>query len=158
MCSAHYARYRRSGSPVGQQVLRDEAVPWCSVDGCDKPRKARGLCNTHYARLTRAGTLDVRPQRQRGTGTLKDGYVVFVRHVNGRKIHMQEHRLVMEAHLGRALRDDETVHHVNGVKDDNRVENLEVWASRHPKGQRVADLVDFAVSILAQYAPERLVR
>jgi hypothetical protein len=51
----------------------------------------------------------------------KDGYVM-------------EHRLVMEAHLGRLLNRREQIHHRNGIKSDNRLENLEIVTHAKPHG------------------------
>jgi hypothetical protein len=64
----------------------------------------------------------------------------------------KQHRVVMEELLGRALSPHENVHHTNGVRHDNRPENLELWVTSQPSGQRPADLVEWAKEILRIYS------
>ena len=66
-----------------------------------------------------------------------------------------EHRWVMEQHLGRPLMSEETVHHIDGNRQNNTLANLELFSSRHGPGQRVIDKVAFAVEMIALY-PEFL--
>ena len=66
---------------------------------------------------------------------------------------IQQHRLVMSRHLGRALEPSETVHHVNGDRADNRLENLELRTGNHGKGARTFDVfAQYLDDAVAQFA------
>lgn len=93
--------------------------------------------------------LTTRVYNKAGTGYINDkGY-----HRIGNKL---VHRLIMEQILGRPLLKNETVHHKNGNRTDNRPENLELWVMWQPRGQRVEDQVEWAVEILRKYNPNLL--
>jgi len=95
--------------------------------------------------------------RAKGTGTDwapdRDGYVVRTAWVDGKKVRQREHREVMAEIIGRPLKSNETPHHVNGVRHDNRPENLELWVKSQPAGQRAKDLLVWAREIIATYEP-----
>ncbi len=61
-----------------------------------------------------------------------------------------EHRMVVSNNIGRALFEHETVHHKNGQRDDNRLENLELWSESQPAGQRVEDKINWCIEYLRE--------
>lgn len=99
-------------------------------------------------------TLENSPAWRGGRRYSPKGYVILFEpgHPNANKSgNVFEHQKVMAEVIGRPLLPKETVHHKNGVKDDNLPGNLELWVSDHPSGQRVSDLVTWAKRILKTY-------
>lgn len=154
LCAGHYKKYVRYGT-AGTDGFEPESLNLavCSVESCAKSVMARGFCEGHYGRFRRGKPLDVPFAKRaiRGNGSRwknNHGYITVVPHGGKRT---SEHRLVMEAMIGRPLRSDESVHHKNGVRDDNRPENLELWVRTQPAGQRVDDVLAWARTIIARY-------
>jgi len=141
------------------------AMKTCRIEGCEDTRLiARSLiCNKHRYKKRMTGTYDnmeewystrAAEQQANKSNQLPKGQHMdmagYVRkYVAGKQVFY--HRWLMEQELGRPLTKDESVHHINGNRTDNRIENLELWSRYQPTGQRVADKLAYAREIIALY-------
>lgn len=162
LCHGHYLRLIRNGAIEAQRPLQRQSGE-CGVDGCERRAERRGLCRTHANRKRKFGDVQAdKPIRDvAGDGFVHHGYRCVpvpaeLRHLTAGEASAAQHRLVMAQLLGRALTADESVHHRNGDRLDNRPENLELWSRWQPTGQRVVDKVAYAVEILQRYLPAAL--
>jgi hypothetical protein len=148
-CSMHWQRLERSGTTADPIHKWGKRVPQrCSIDGCDRKMASHGLCAPHWKRFERRGTTD-EYIRTRNPYVDASGYIR--EYIDGQRQGQLQHRLIMERTLGRLLLPGENVHHKNGIRVDNRPENLELWVSMQPSGCRVEDLVAFAKEVLRRY-------
>ena len=162
-CARHYKQLLRHGAVQPDR----EPIP-CDDPTCGRAAVTRGWCHGHYLRWSRAGDVQAdrplkrdgappRPVRTApGRGSISHGYrKVTVPAADRWLVHgatsTVEHRLVMARLLGRPLTSQESVHHRNGNRLDNRPANLELWSRYQPNGARVSDQLRWAREILERY-------
>jgi hypothetical protein len=158
-CSAHFERHKKYGDPLAGGVFHQKLPEKCIADGCDKKPLARGLCGGHYSLFVKYGdhTKAKYKWHARGKNQWHEGTNGYIwRYAPGdpnatANSYVYQHRSVMSEKLGRPLRKNENVHHLNGDRKDNRFENLELWVKTQPPGQRVSDLLMWARQILEDY-------
>jgi hypothetical protein len=130
---------------------------------CTKYKKRQAIYEKNKYRLKHGIMSDADLKcAPKGSGSItKHGYrqITKPEHPNAwRNGGIFEHVFVMSNFLGRPLTKDERVHHINGIRDDNRIENLELWNKGHPYGQRVEDKIKWCKEFLELYGHEVIIR
>ena len=134
----------------------------CTCGTCRKCKRrdyARDYNLNYYYGLTRPKPRVTEHKPRRG----KEGYLEIwvapddpLAEMRNRRGLILHHRYVMAQHLGRVLQPNEDVHHKNGDRADNRLDNLELWTIDHPRGQRVEDKLEWAIRFVHRHSPDRL--
>jgi len=121
-CVMHDARKRKYGDPLkAREYLEGGGKGICSIRDCDKKVRAKFFCIKHLNRFTKYGNPFRLKKMPNGAGHIrKIGYKMIT--VNGKQV--MEHRHFIEVSLGRKLNSNEDVHHINGDKRDNHIDNL----------------------------------
>jgi len=122
--------------------------------GCWAKESARKLAYKNIAGKKKVAPNGTLPPRKNAEGYVR---VHDKHHPRADKSgFVMEHAKVMSESIGRDLLSHENVHHLNGDRADNRIENLELWSKSQPCGQRIVDKLKHAVFLINEYRGEGL--
>lgn len=153
---------------VVERVRTDRGPRWVCVCDCGSKAKTTASklksghttsCGCYQREQVSNRRGDKRYNWKGGRFLCPHGYVKILlpgHHRANQRGYVYEHLVVMENKLGRRLTGKENVHHLNGDRQDNREENLELWSVSQPKGQRVEDKLEYAIEIIKAYGDKRL--
>jgi hypothetical protein len=157
-------RVNLMGMRVGRLLIKESVkcgrvIKWKCLCDCGKETlvitnsllhsktKSCGCYNSEVARDRNTG--DKGNFWKGGKGTVSSrGYIVIKHGDNRGKL---LHRVIYEEHYGVKLTSKQNLHHINGDRLDNRIENLELWDCSQPYGQRVEDKINYYFNLVEKY-------
>jgi len=148
LCGGH-AYQRDNGIALRPLKHKNKGKP-CKFNGCTKPARGLGYCAGHYTQA-RKGQKPVELKPPPSGMTLRVGSLGYVdaylypdhplyQYAKDAGVPMRRdlhHRLVMAERVGRRLLSTETVHHKDGNRANNSLDNLELRHGNHGQGQKI---------------------
>ena len=156
-------RFGRLTAIRKSETNKQKQISWVCECDCGRQTEATGgslrsghtkSCGCYNRDRAKERAGPKHPSWKGGRGRNPDGYMMA--YAGPGRSRVMEHRVIMEKYLNRPLFPDEQVHHRNGLRSDNRIENLELKVGPHGKGMDAKDAVDWAKEILNRYEPEAL--
>jgi len=162
-CNRNASSRRKRNFPI---KLKDLACIVCNKVFHQKRYNNTEYCSSSCKKLgisRRYNGREVKGKKKHiwGSGYITNhGYrMISKKHPNSSKRgQILEHVYIMSEHLGRPLEKHETVHHKNGIRDDNRLENLELWSKSQPSGKRITDMLVWCKKFIEQYEKDDIFR
>lgn len=131
-CRPHWYGNKQYGDPLAvREYLKGGGTGKCSIEECHRLVRAKRFCTKHLDRFTKYGSPYITKYATPGSGHInKRGYKII--RCDGKAGF--EHKFIVEQKLGRSLTNNEDIHHLDGNKLNNHLNNLIVLSkSDHSK-------------------------
>lgn len=150
-CFIHYGR-NLNGTNMDKPFITHNKGLVCKNPDCTKPAHAKGFCKNCHKKFIKYGDAQYKkPIQKRLTS---NGYVAWHEPENIHSMsdgNVLEHRYIIGEEIGRRLTREENVHHKDGNRTNNDRDNLELWNTSQPPGQRIEDKLKWAREIIKMY-------